>query len=234
MTHALEQQLRDQIAYYRARASEYDQWFLRQGRYDRGEALNRAWFDEVGRLAEVLDQFAPRGDVLELACGTGWWTERLAGYAGTLTAVDASPEVLAINQARLGEGRVRYIQADLFAWQPERQYDVVFFSFWLSHVPPEHFDSFWRTVASALKPGGRVLLFDSLPSDTSSANNHERPDQRNVRQMRRLNDGSEFTIFKLYYEPQALAANLEQLGWQASAATTGQYFLYANASRQHS
>jgi trans-aconitate methyltransferase len=54
---------------------------------------------------------------------------------GRITAVDSSPEVLAINQERVGKGKVDYIQADLFSWQPTSQYDVVFFSFGLSHVP---------------------------------------------------------------------------------------------------
>ncbi len=84
--------LQEQIDYYRARASEYDQWFLRLGRYDRGEELNRAWFSEVGELRAWLAQQAPLGDTLELACGTGWWSEQLVQYASSLTAVDASPE----------------------------------------------------------------------------------------------------------------------------------------------
>jgi demethylmenaquinone methyltransferase/2-methoxy-6-polyprenyl-1,4-benzoquinol methylase len=227
----LEQQLDEQIAYYRARSSEYDEWFLRQGRYDRGPELNAHWFEEVGRLTETLELFRPAGDVLELACGTGWWTERLARHAASLTAVDAAPEVLALNQARLGPGRVEYVQADLFSWRPQRQYDVVFFSFWLSHVPPERFEPFWEMVAAALRPGGRFLLFDSLPSDTSSAGNHSAPNRDETRQQRRLNDGSEHTIFKLYYEPQTLADRLGALGWHAQAGTTGQYFLYASGGR---
>lgn len=81
----------EQRAYYRARASEYDAWFLRQGRYDRGEAHAAQWFTEVARLEHALDAFEPEGDILELACGTGWWTERLAHYGVSLTAVDASP-----------------------------------------------------------------------------------------------------------------------------------------------
>ena len=86
--------IEQQIAYYRARASEYDEWFLRQGRYDRGEAHKEQWFAEVAQLQKALADFGPKGEVLELACGTGWWTENLISYAETLTAVDASEEVL--------------------------------------------------------------------------------------------------------------------------------------------
>jgi trans-aconitate methyltransferase len=77
--------------------------------------------------------------VLELACGPAIWTDLLLRRATSLTAVDAAPEMLALAEARVGEGRVRFVQADLFSWRPERRYDTVFFGFWLSHVPRERF-----------------------------------------------------------------------------------------------
>src|SRR5580693_304367 len=93
--------LRQQLDYYRARAGEYDQWWLRQGRYDRGAALNAQWFADVALVSSALGAFRPAGRVLELACGTGIWTEQLLPFASQLTAVDGSPEMLAINAARL-------------------------------------------------------------------------------------------------------------------------------------
>jgi trans-aconitate methyltransferase len=85
--------------------------------------------------------------VLELACGPGVWTGQLLRHAADVTAVDASPEMLAIAAARVGRERVSFIQADLFTWKPDRRYDVVFIGFWLSHVPAERFESFWSLVA---------------------------------------------------------------------------------------
>jgi demethylmenaquinone methyltransferase/2-methoxy-6-polyprenyl-1,4-benzoquinol methylase len=63
--------LEGQLGYYRARAEEYDEWFLRTGRYDRGSEWNRRWFLELERVRQELDRFGPAGRVLELACGTG-------------------------------------------------------------------------------------------------------------------------------------------------------------------
>jgi ubiquinone/menaquinone biosynthesis C-methylase UbiE len=88
--------LTEQQAYYRARAPEYDQWFLRQGRYDQGPELNQRWFDEVAEVWAALEEARISGDVLEMAAGTGWWTERLAASAGHVTALDSSPEALEI------------------------------------------------------------------------------------------------------------------------------------------
>jgi len=225
-----EVQLHEQIAYYRARATEYDEWFLRLGRYDHGEALNRQWFGEVADVQRALDQFAPRGRVLELACGTGWWTEQLARYAQEVTAVDASPEVITLNREKLGaRDNVRYVEADLFSWEPEEAYDVVFFSFWLSHVPPARFDEFWGMVRRSLVPTGRVFFIDSLFSDTSSAQGHHREGPAAVTTVRRLNDGRDYRIFKVFYSPGELDQQLARLAWRAEVDRTAKYFLYGSA-----
>jgi Methyltransferase domain len=124
--------LNEQRAYYRGRAPEYDEWWQRRGSYDRGEEEIREWHRQVASVDAALRSFDVKGDVLELAGGTGWWTERLAATADRLTVVDAAPEVLALNRQRVGREDVSYVIADLFDWRPERSYDVVFFSFWLS------------------------------------------------------------------------------------------------------
>ncbi|MHB1835378.1 MAG: class I SAM-dependent methyltransferase [Solirubrobacteraceae bacterium] len=98
----------EQVDYYRQRAAEYDRWWLRQGRFDRGADVNARWFAETAALEDVLDRFDPRGRVLELAGGTGLWTRHLAPRATELTVVDAAPEVLEINRARVADDSVRY------------------------------------------------------------------------------------------------------------------------------
>jgi SAM-dependent methyltransferase len=218
--------LSEQIEYYRARAAEYDEWWFRQGRYDRGPEVNAQWFAEVEQVQTALASFEPRGKVLELACGTGNWSRELANYADELTLVDSSPEVLAINAARVAHPNTRRLQADLFSWQPDQQYDVVFFSFWLSHVPPEQFEPFWRTVAAALKSAGRVFLIDSLDDARATS-----PDQASVRSRRTLNDGREFNIIKIFYTPHSLREHLAPLDWTADLHATPNYFLYGSAIR---
>jgi SAM-dependent methyltransferase len=89
--------LQEQVQYYRDRAPEYDQWFFRQGRYDRGEAHRQQWLAEAAVAEAALRAAQPVGDILEMACGTGLWTRHLAPLATHLTAVDTSPEMIAIN-----------------------------------------------------------------------------------------------------------------------------------------
>jgi 2-polyprenyl-3-methyl-5-hydroxy-6-metoxy-1,4-benzoquinol methylase len=223
--------LQQQIAYYEARASEYDEWFLRQGRYDRGTEWNSQWFLEVKQVRQALDQFEPSGRILELACGTGLWTQQLLGYAQQITAVDAVPEVLKLNQQRLQSSKVTYVQADIFTWQPAELFDVVFFSFWLSHVPPSLFESFWQMVARSIKLGGRVFFVDSRYEPTSTAKDHQLEDPLTSTVVRRLNDGREFRIIKIFYKRDQLRKRLIQLGWHTRVYETPHYFLYGEGER---
>jgi len=224
--------LTEQLDYYRARAGEYDDWWLREGRFDRGSEANAAWFAEVAELEAFLDRFEPGGRVLELACGTGLWTRHLVHHADHVTAVDGAEEVLAINRARVDDARVHYVQANLFEWTPQPlSYDVCFFSFWLSHVPAERFDAFWETVGGALEPGGRVLFFDSARTGRSTAADHRLPEAGEQTMTRRLDDGREFQIVKRFYDPGALARRLTALGWRASVGVTGEFFIYGTVTR---
>jgi SAM-dependent methyltransferase len=225
-----EELLEGQLAYYRARAGEYDEWFLRKGRHDRGPEWNRRWFSEIEEVRRELDRFRPTGPVLELACGTGLWTVELARHVASVTAVDASPKVLEINRARLRaagrEVRVRYVGADLFDWCPDDAYDAVFFGFWLSHVPPGRFVAFWDLVRSALRPGGSAFFVDSLGAETPDEKGRRARDPEGHTTQRRLNDGREFKIVKIFYNPAALERRLADLGWRFSVRTTQNHLLY--------
>jgi demethylmenaquinone methyltransferase/2-methoxy-6-polyprenyl-1,4-benzoquinol methylase len=222
--------LKGQLSYYRARAQEYDEWFLRKGRHDRGPEWNRRWFSELDLVRKELGRFEPAGDVLELACGTGLWTVELARHANAITAVDASPEVLDINRARLHEAHhevpIRYIRADLFGWRPDGAYDAVFFGFWLSHVPPHRFEAFWKLVRSALKPCGRVFFVDSLRAETWAEKERLGRAPQDHTTPRQLNDGREFRIVKIFYEPEELSSRLRDLGWDVRVRTTENHLLY--------
>jgi demethylmenaquinone methyltransferase/2-methoxy-6-polyprenyl-1,4-benzoquinol methylase len=168
--------------------------------------------------------------VLELACGTGLWTRHLAHLNQRVVAVDAAPEVLARNRERVTAGNVDYVIADIFAFRAAVKFDFVFFSFWLSHVPEEMFEAFWTTVGEMLLPNGRVFFIDSLLEESSSARDHAPLDGSGLSR-RKLNDGSEFEIVKIFYQPEELEARLKTLGWRGWVRTTERFFLYGSFQR---
>jgi demethylmenaquinone methyltransferase/2-methoxy-6-polyprenyl-1,4-benzoquinol methylase len=120
---------------------------------------------------------------------------------------------------------VEYLVADLFAWHPLRTYDVVFFSFWLSHVPRSRFPGFWSFVRSCLTPQGRVFLID---------NRIEIPGPNVIRrdadlELRRVHDGTEFRVIEVFYEPEELQTLLGDEGWTARLNAT-RWFIFGEAS----
>jgi SAM-dependent methyltransferase len=199
----LEALLAEQVAYYRARAPEYSQSGMIEVTKAQQNSAERALLEEV-------EKFGPAGDVLELACGPGTFTSLLRRHATTLTAVDASPEMLALARAKAPDAR--FIEADLFGWRPDRRYDVVFFGFWLSHVPLERFEPFWAMVGDALKPSGRVFFVDDAFRTEDEL--IEGPQSSTIR--RTLRDGTAFRAVKVPHTPDELQARLEELGWSIS------------------
>lgn len=212
----------EQKRYYAERAPEYDDWWYRRGRYElEPEALER-WQADVAEAEAALDAFAPAGAVLELAAGTGIWTRKLVAPADRVVAVDANAETLALNTSD-----AELVRADVFAWEPAERFDLVFFSFWLSHVPEERFDEFWSLVRAALRPGGRVFLVDSGAGDTA----HTGSGQADGEETRSLSDGRTFRIVKRRWTPRELAEHVRPLGFELDLRdTANDHFLYGGGA----
>jgi ubiquinone/menaquinone biosynthesis C-methylase UbiE len=188
-----------QIAYYRARADEYDATYSTRM--------------DMPRLSKALNSLPIGGDVLEIACGTGQWTRLLSRRARRLTALDAAPEMLRRARDRMRGTATRFIKADVFDWEPDRQYDTVFFAFWLSHVPPMEMEPFWNLLRWALMPGGRAMFLDDSPA---KAEIEDRVDEAPVPAVHRtLSDGSRHIAVKVFRDPTALISQLNGLGWDA-------------------
>jgi demethylmenaquinone methyltransferase/2-methoxy-6-polyprenyl-1,4-benzoquinol methylase len=208
--------LAEQVAYYEADAQSF-------------EAEDAAYTAETRH--RLVDELRPRGEIVELACGTGHWTLELIRYADSITAVDASPTALRINRARVRDDRVRYVAADLFAWKPDRLYDTVFFGFWLSHVPPARFDAFWSMVGSCVGTTGTVMFVDeddrsTLDTVESRFVREGTPCVRRVRQ-----DGSEYEIVKVFWSVQELHNRLRDLGWEMNVRPIHDMFMVGSGRR---
>jgi ubiquinone/menaquinone biosynthesis C-methylase UbiE len=164
-----------------------------------------------------------------LACGSGAFTRVLADYATTLTCVDGSPQMLALNREIVGDPNITYIEADLFSWSPPRTFDHVFFGFWLSHVPPNRFNDFWDLVDRCLRPDGRASFVDEDERGIVNEANH-RPGGTPTA-LRKLRDGRSFTIVKVFWNPTELETRLADIGWTATVRPLAETCLAGTVNR---
>lgn len=203
--------VQSQIAYYEARADEYEDFWDRRGAYTLPAHLDRAWRADAADTTRFVQEFVI-GDTLEMAAGTGVFTRVLAQVASSLRALDSSPAMLALNRARLPDGlAVDYEVADLFAWEPQERVDTVFMGFWLSHVPDDTWPRFWDMVRRCLRPSGRVVLVDSRPLPGRPTDD--------IRTEARTVDGRSYQVVKRYWTTATLAQALGSSGWSAHLDT---------------
>lgn len=220
--------IREQMAYYDARAPEYDQWWERRGRYDLGPDRNREVRAETADVTAMLDALPFTGAVLEFAGGTGIWTSYLARRANRVHVLDGSAPMIALNRTRMTAeallDRVSYEQVDLFGWMPTGEYDSAFAGFWVSHIPSDRLDDFFRRAASSLRPGGTFAILEGLPARARSVNQGTARVDNDL-EIRTLNDGSTFHVVKREMHAEELVPRLEQAGFSATAKQTASHFI---------
>ena len=207
--------------YYAARAPEYDEFYTTMER----PPLERAVFDaDLDAATLWLDDLPISGEIVELAAGTGWWSPLLA-QKGELSLYDVSDEVLVRARDRLLAHGLRAHIHIRDAWaEPDRQVDVVFCGAWLSHVRRRRLPDFLAIIHRWLKPGGLFAFVDEAgqPGYTSIVDE---------RQPRRLNDGREFQIIKIFHEPDELQAALLAAGFAtAEVKKTSRFFVLGKAT----
>lgn len=185
------------IDYYAARAPEYDAVYRKPERQE-----------DLRQIEHWLAQVLAGRSVLEIACGTGYWTQFLAPVTRRIVALDAAAETLRIARARVRAGHVSFVVGDAYAPAlPDRDFDAAFAGFWLSHVPRQRIPAFLADLDAALSPGATVVLLDNRFVEGSSTPVCETDDDGNTWQERRLADGSTYRILKNFLsEPELRAA----------------------------
>jgi SAM-dependent methyltransferase len=220
--------LADQIRYYDDRAPEYEDLWYRRGRHDLGPEFNARWFEETAIVEAAVDAAASDGSVLEIGCGSGLWTRRLAPHASRYVALDSSPAMLELNRDHTRIATVEYVLADTFEWSSDDRFDLVFLGFFVSHVPPELFQSWWQRIGSWLRPHGLVYLVDDATGPHRPYSGDTVHGSPAYAHRRRLSGEREYTIVKLFYSPEELADLLSQSGWIPEIRSSGRHFLYGS------
>jgi len=183
--------------YYARRAAEYERIYAKPERQD-----------DLARLRETLaDSFRGRS-VLEIACGTGYWTPHVAREARRVDAYDINEETLAIARSKsIDPTRVSFARGDAYAPPVANpRHDAGFAGFWWSHVPKQDMARFLAGFHAALAPGARVLFLDNRYVAGSSTPLSRTDAEGNTFQARTLDDGSTHEVLKNFPTPAELAA----------------------------
>ena len=203
-------------SYYAARAPEYDQVYQKPERQADLQAL-RQWLPPLFCGARLL----------EIACGTGFWTQLIAPLAAELVALDAAPETLGIAMTRVPGEKVRFLVGDAYRLPTDQgQFNAAFAGFWFSHVPRQRQREFLAGLAAVLSPGARVVLLDNLFVEGSNLPITERDAEGNTYQTRKLEDGSIHRVLKNFPAEAELRALIEGLGEHAGYTKFGYYWAF--------
>ena len=187
------------VGYYRRRAREYEAIYAKPERQT-----------DLAFLKKYLPERLAGRRVLEVACGTGYWTVLVARTAASIVAVDAAEEPMRIAMSKdYGERNVRFELSDAYALSAELgRFDGALAAFWWSHIPLSRIADFLASLHARLEPGARVVLMDNRYVDGSSTPISERDAEGNTYQLRRLADGSENRVLKNFPAEEALRTQL--------------------------
>jgi ubiquinone/menaquinone biosynthesis C-methylase UbiE len=185
--------------FYRRRAAEYEAIYAKPERQA-----------DLRRLEEYIPARLAGRRVLEVACGTGYWTVRVARTAASLVATDAVEEPMRIARSKdYGAHAVRFELADAYRLPGALgRFDAALAVFWWSHVPRRRIGEFLASLHERLEPGARVLYMDNRYVEGSSTPIAERDGAGDTWQIRRLADGSENRVLKNFPSQAELRADL--------------------------
>ena len=203
-------------SYYSKRAREYEQVYEKPERQ-----RELAWLR--GRVPKVF-----RGrTVLEVACGTGYWTQFIARTARKVEACDINESVLEIAREKpIPAARVRFFKADAISLEGvPRGCDAAFAGFWWSHVRKAEIAKFVANLAARLEPGSVVAILDNNYAAGSSTAVSRRDADGNTYQMRRLANGEEYEVLKNFPTGQELADAVRGVTAEAHLESLAYYWL---------
>jgi 2-polyprenyl-3-methyl-5-hydroxy-6-metoxy-1,4-benzoquinol methylase len=191
----------DLILYYKERAKEYEQVYLKPERQE-----------DIQNATTILQEQFFKKTVLEIACGTGFWTERIAQTATSILATDINETVLDVaKQKKYLHAPVTFERADIFNYCSEQKYDALFGGFIWSHIPLQSIDKFLRILNSYTSPDGTIVLMDNNFVTGSNSPITYTDKEENTFQTRRLEDGSIHLVMKNFPTENFLREKLADL-----------------------
>jgi ubiquinone/menaquinone biosynthesis C-methylase UbiE len=214
---------RDIIAYYNARATEYDKL------YDKPERQ-----PDLLVASALLQEIFSGKDVLEIACGTGYWTTQIAKTAKSILATDINLSVIDLARSKTyGRAPVRFELANVFDMSSFRNHESLFGGFIWNHIPLQDLDRFIGSVNDIVRPGGTVVFMDSKYVEGSNHPIAETDAFGNTYQIRTLEDGSLHRVLKNFPAEVFLRKTLEDKSTDVRYTDLDHYWILRYQTLQH-
>jgi 2-polyprenyl-3-methyl-5-hydroxy-6-metoxy-1,4-benzoquinol methylase len=212
---------KDLITYYRKRAKEYDKVYL-----------NPLEQDDLAASSSMFQKLVAQKTVLEIACGTGYWTEQLANTAQSVHATDVNEVLIEIAKERQISGDVTFEVADMYNLTDHQKYDVLFGGFIWSHLLLQDLDLLLDQWKSRLKTDGILIFIDS---NCVKGTHHDEKKITtsdgfgNTYQTRQLEDGSVHLILKNFPTKDFLTQKLSRISTKINYEQLEYYWIvYCN------
>lgn len=189
--------------YYNNRAPEYEQIYFRDMPERRKEIA-----DEVRFIRELC----AGKEVLDIACGSGYWTERISETASSIVACDISAEMLDIAQKKKYHCPVKFVRTNInhLPFAPN-SFDVVILGFWFSHHPKQDYQNLFKSITDPLKPNSPVksgspvwMIENNPPAEGPENQSHHVDENGNNYKKRFLDNQEEYIILKNYFQKAEL------------------------------
>ena len=176
----------DLISYYDDRAAEYEKIYSKPERQG-----------DLEQVTRFLQEACHQKSVLEVACGTGYWTLRIAQSAASVHAIDINRRMIDLARQKPGlAGKASFDLGDIYSYTSSRRYACLFGGFIWSHVPHQELDGFLEKMSRLVAPGGRMIFVDNTYVEGSNLPLVETDEQGNTYQSRTLENGRTYTVLK--------------------------------------
>jgi ubiquinone/menaquinone biosynthesis C-methylase UbiE len=207
----------DLISYYNERAKEYEKVYL-----------HSAEQNDLQKAEQIFKELFANKTVLEIACGTGWWTERIAETAVSILATDVNDSVIEIAKQKQMPENVTFAVADMFDFEADEKFDSVFAGFIWSHILLQDIDKFLAKVRSFLKSNGTLVLIDgrAVEGTNHDLKNISKTDEfGNTFQTRKLENGTSHLVLKNFPTQDFLHQKLSGFATEINFIDLGYYWI---------
>lgn len=205
----------DIVTYYKDRAKEYEEIYFKPERHE-----------ELKRLENILKGLFKDKAVIEIACGTGYWTERISETAKSILAIDINDSVLevAMNK-KYPKNNISFQNQDLLSFNPKERFESLFGGFIWSHIKLQELDNFIDRINSLVLPNGTIVLIDNNYVEGISTPVTDKDEFGNTYQTRTLKDGSEHLVLKNFPTAELINKKLKDKAKEINFTSLGYYWI---------